>query len=596
MEPKALNGVEEEGPAVSARPSVDGVESGTGPTVGDRTKGQEILKYLFNQGTQRPDGASEEPVGWLEEPAVHDGNSVVGVDDFLDCVSKKTSSRELTLTIKGKGLTDENLKAGLSPNLKHLLQKQARELRPDMDWCYLTIDASENNFGAEGMAALGSFLADLRKPVQGGPALQVRELRLYRNKLGDDGAAKVAEILLSQTQPLYELHLSHNRIGCRGAAAILLALGSSGVYPFQRSANSVGACWVRLENNDVPDPEHLISELACCGSVRVEESWRRHDGWNPDRARQWPLAERAQAPHAVLHLFARQRVTEIKWEGNGRWARRGQGSKGPAAVAVKEAFALIAAWHEQNQEAVARVFRPSGDAPASMPLPTAPSPALLPAPALLPVNLPPLAQGSSGPWDMTAEAAYSSNARDSHRPSFSTSDKAVSDQLAAAFVIVESLETCGDDDVVERWRTYLEEKASCGADPVAAASRILDTIRRLLKQGYACPAAAAPPLQRHRVSSPFMTVSPREPALPQKGLAPLSIQAQGRTGNSAATRKEPSQGSTSATALEDARAMESKMLGLLNTLKQDTWPLTDSSFSATPPMRPMADPFLVSGR
>ena len=56
--------------------------------------------------------------------------------------------------------------------------------------------------------------------------LKLRSLRLQRNKLGDDGAAALAQALPALT-PLTELNLGNNGVGARGAEALARALGAN---------------------------------------------------------------------------------------------------------------------------------------------------------------------------------------------------------------------------------------------------------------------------------------------------------------------------------------------------------------------------------
>lgn len=54
-------------------------------------------------------------------------------------------------------------------------------------------------------------------------SVAIKQLWLFDNRLGDEGAAAVARILRAHPAML-EVHLSHNMLTCKGAAALLEAL------------------------------------------------------------------------------------------------------------------------------------------------------------------------------------------------------------------------------------------------------------------------------------------------------------------------------------------------------------------------------------
>merc|ERR1719160_1513851 len=93
---------------------------------------------------------------------------------------------------------------------------------PEAEWHYVNIDLSNNNLGPDGAKVLVDFLRSAS-----GKAVPVytRILKLYKNQLGDEGMKHIAVLILSQPQPVHEIHLSHNEITAAGASTLVLSLG-----------------------------------------------------------------------------------------------------------------------------------------------------------------------------------------------------------------------------------------------------------------------------------------------------------------------------------------------------------------------------------
>ncbi|KAH8070161.1 hypothetical protein JL721_5386 [Aureococcus anophagefferens] len=70
----------------------------------------------------------------------------------------------------------------------------------------LRLDLQGGDVADDGVRGLVDALASLRDVAY------VRDLRLYKNRVGDGGAAALAELLQTQRKPMEELHLSDNRV------------------------------------------------------------------------------------------------------------------------------------------------------------------------------------------------------------------------------------------------------------------------------------------------------------------------------------------------------------------------------------------------
>jgi len=216
--------------------------------------------------------------------------------------------RELTLDLQGHGLGDQQLQAVLTSELKYHLWAQLAKLNPQAPWHYITVNLSNNNLGAEGVAVLVEFLGACRRHYS--TPVYVRVLKLYRNQLGDAGMLFLAQLVLTQPQPLHEIHLSHNQITGAGAAVLVFALGSlhpQSIYPFRtpQMPDRFVPCWCRLEMNAVAEPMDFVSHLQNSGKVRTITTSATTTEWGPLRAPSY-CKIKGKTPQVVLHIFEKQ--------------------------------------------------------------------------------------------------------------------------------------------------------------------------------------------------------------------------------------------------------------------------------------------------
>lgn len=232
-------------------------------------------------------------------------------DPKWDPVKVDNRKEKVLLNLDNWGLDDTSLRNGLSPKVRERLRDCCARFEPDAEWYYIDVFLSGNQIGPAGVVSLGDFLRDSR---QNGVPLYVRELRAYKNSLGDEGILNLVRYMLSQPQPFHELHLSHNGITSLGAMIMLLALGDlhpENVYPFPmpKAPGRYVPCWCRLEHNDIEGASKLVKVLERSGSVRIIETSKDTKEWGPLRSPSH-CTVRSRVPQVALHLFNKQNTSQ----------------------------------------------------------------------------------------------------------------------------------------------------------------------------------------------------------------------------------------------------------------------------------------------
>jgi len=143
-----------------------------------------------------------------------------------------------------------HLKDDLLPHLKRELP-QGRG-----SYLYEEVDFSQNELSATGL----SLVLDVCRRC---PKLRV--LKLYKNQIDDGGAEGLAD-LCKKLPEIEEIHLSHNHFTAVGVEVLVTAAE-------QARPNNVSPLWLRLEHNDVADPDAVYRELSSRISVcnRMDE-------------------------------------------------------------------------------------------------------------------------------------------------------------------------------------------------------------------------------------------------------------------------------------------------------------------------------------
>jgi len=142
-------------------------------------------------------------------------------------------------------MTDDNL---------HILR---RELPPGKaSYPYEEVDFSQNELGSNGLSLVLEVCRRCPK---------LRVLKLFKNQIDDGGAEGLAE-LCRQIPAIEEMHLSHNHFTAVGVEVLITAAE-------QARPPHVSPLWLRLEQNDVIDPDAVFRDLQTRLSVcnRMDE-------------------------------------------------------------------------------------------------------------------------------------------------------------------------------------------------------------------------------------------------------------------------------------------------------------------------------------
>lgn len=106
---------------------------------------------------------------------------------------------------------------------------------PSIPVCLHELDLGKNNIGDSGIRELvGALLKD---------CIELRVLKLHRNRIGSAGAQEVKHFIEKVTRPPEELHLSHNCLGPPDARRLFVAVARRREYPLRGSH----PLWLRLE-------------------------------------------------------------------------------------------------------------------------------------------------------------------------------------------------------------------------------------------------------------------------------------------------------------------------------------------------------------
>lgn len=123
---------------------------------------------------------------------------------------------------------------------------------------YEEVDFSQNKLSASGLrTVLGLCLR----------CENLRILKLFKNDIDDNGAEALADFV-RKCRSVEEMHLSHNRLTERGVVALVTAAEKSR----PRGANPL---WLRLEQNEVADPDQVFQKLQWYLSVCARKDQQR---------------------------------------------------------------------------------------------------------------------------------------------------------------------------------------------------------------------------------------------------------------------------------------------------------------------------------
>ncbi len=143
----------------------------------------------------------------------------------------------------------------------------------------INLHLQENQIGDEGVAILISFLKKVEDKVA------LKRLYLYKNVVGDEGANAIAKYLQESKSPVFEIHLSHNRLTIKGITSVPCPpslsvrtdlpriLGACALFLATKQATACGgystsnrSLWLRLEWNYISykKAEEFLSAQGFC--------------------------------------------------------------------------------------------------------------------------------------------------------------------------------------------------------------------------------------------------------------------------------------------------------------------------------------------
>lgn len=285
---------------------------------------------------------------------------------FAERVTLQTgASAMLQVKLSSRGLNDEQMVL-LGRYLDELLPEPAAD--DDGESCWAQVELAENAIGDKGLIAVLDSLE--RKRVS------CKCIKLYRNRICDDGGLRLARAVSRQVSAVEEIHLSHNMFTARTLVALCMALAKHDGYPMVGRNRLYIPCWVRMEYNQIARPNDVLDMLRRDAPMIICTADNRED-CGPWRCIQ---AGRTKATVPKVHLFtvAAQARSRVNLEP-------------PSDAILREE---IRKWGGQ--------VRPEAG-PASRPMPKAGQPGASPkAGAARPVGQKPV--GGAGAWDSNGAA------------------------------------------------------------------------------------------------------------------------------------------------------------------------------------------------
>ncbi|CAE8587924.1 unnamed protein product, partial [Polarella glacialis] len=141
----------------------------------------------------------------------------------------------------------------LNYSRRRLIDADLRKLQAELkgDLLFEEVDFSQNELSSTGLRAVLELCKRCPK---------LRILKLFKNRIDDVGAEGLAE-LCKLIPRIEEMHLSHNHMTAAGVIKLVTAAE-------QARPPHVSPLWLRLEQNDVLDPDRVFdqmkSELSVC--------------------------------------------------------------------------------------------------------------------------------------------------------------------------------------------------------------------------------------------------------------------------------------------------------------------------------------------
>lgn len=163
---------------------------------------------------------------------------------------KINSANLLQVRLGAHGLSDDQI-CDLATYLEKMFK--SGDWKPGSVWA--NIDLSENSVGDKGLVALLSVLER--------NAIQVKCLKLYKNRIGDEGGLRLVQLISEQMEPMEEVHLSHNALTGVTLVSLCLAIHRHKyqAYPLRGKQGAYIPIWVRMEYNSISNSTLCVDLL-----------------------------------------------------------------------------------------------------------------------------------------------------------------------------------------------------------------------------------------------------------------------------------------------------------------------------------------------
>eukprot|EP00927_Polykrikos_kofoidii_P078958 TRINITY_DN7575_c0_g1_i1.p1 TRINITY_DN7575_c0_g1~~TRINITY_DN7575_c0_g1_i1.p1 ORF type:complete len:754 (-),score=128.23 TRINITY_DN7575_c0_g1_i1:90-2351(-) len=193
----------------------------------------------------------------------------------------------LQVRLRSHNLGDDHMIA-LGRFMEDLLEKHSMS---STNAVVANVELAENAIGSTGLTAVLDALEKYN--------VNCKCLKLYKNKIGDDGGTRLARMVTNQATAIEELHLSHNVLTQRSLVAICMAMGKHEGYPQLGRSRLYMPCWLRMEYNLISRPLDVVEALRRDGEVPICTADVR------DECGPWRCSRAGRSPAGVpkIHLF-----------------------------------------------------------------------------------------------------------------------------------------------------------------------------------------------------------------------------------------------------------------------------------------------------
>jgi len=170
------------------------------------------------------------------------------------------STTWLQVRLSGRGFGDDQMVA-LGRFLTTLLGGKSESAPSGGGEVCANVELAENAIGSTGLMAV---LDALEKNH-----VSCKCLKLFKNKIGDEGGFRLARVVANQATAVEELHLSHNALTQRSLVALCMAIGKHDAYPQLGRNRLYIPCWLRMEYNHISRPLEVVEVLRRDGEVSI---------------------------------------------------------------------------------------------------------------------------------------------------------------------------------------------------------------------------------------------------------------------------------------------------------------------------------------